>query len=178
MLVATARLTIHPSAAELPRAYFFEGLEKFLPGPLASLTRLSVVKPHNGRGIGTFLDRVRTRKARDLGAKSVAGICRPPRARALEKYCGFGILTEESSGKAIPEIKWCVAAKLLSFVMALQLLVAGRAAAEEPNIAAMKAEMCAAGDCRSAMSISEKLPTGPVGPLSMKKFGKPGMLTA
>ena len=29
-------------------------------------------------------------------------------------------------------------------------------------------------NCSSATSISEKLPTGPFGPLSMKKFGKPG----
>src|SRR5207253_9355632 len=30
-------------------------------------------------------------------------------------------------------------------------------------------------NCSSATSISEKLPTGPFGPLTMKKFGKPGI---
>ena len=32
-------------------------------------------------------------------------------------------------------------------------------------------------ELRSATSISEKLPTGPFGPLSMKRFGKPGIET-
>lgn len=113
-LAGTARVTIHSSAAELPRSYFFEGLEDQLPGPVASMNRLSVVKPHDGQGLATFLDHSRIEKAREAGARSVAVICQPRRAAALEKYCGLKTLTEPRSGKAIPEVKWCVSAKQLT----------------------------------------------------------------
>lgn len=112
VLAATGRLTIHATVSELPRAYFFEGLEQYLPGPIASINRLSVVKPHNGQGIATFLDRERTIKAKELGAQSIVGICQLHRADALQRHCGYSTICEPRSGKAIPEVKWCVSARL------------------------------------------------------------------
>lgn len=108
-LAATGRLTVHESINTLPRSYFFNGLESSLPPLIASINRLSVVKPHAGNGIATFLDRVRTKKAKELGARSIAAICQERRAYALAKYCGFTTLRSPRAGKALPEIQWCVA---------------------------------------------------------------------
>lgn len=107
-IVATGRLTLHAHLSNLPRAYFFGGLDAELPGPIGSINRVAVVQPHGGRGLATLIDRERIAEAKRRGARSVAGICQPRRAQSLVERCGMKILREPRAGEALPEVVWSV----------------------------------------------------------------------
>ena len=90
-LVGAARLCFHAELSEAPDGEMFA--DKGLPTPIASLNRLVVLKTHRGLGIGSQLDEVRIRKAKEWEARAV--IVAPAniaaRRQALERR-GFRFL--------------------------------------------------------------------------------------
>lgn len=90
--IAAARLTVHASVRDVPRADIQDhAFPDEPPLPVAYLSRLVVDPAHRHQGLGTRLDEARITRARELGCGSV--IARPVddrRVRQLERL-GFTI---------------------------------------------------------------------------------------
>jgi GNAT superfamily N-acetyltransferase len=83
-LVAAARLSLHADLATAPYASVFEQCHIDVVGKVASINRLVVKKSHRGAGIARALDRIRLKKAIQLGAKAVIAVpVGDSRAKAL-----------------------------------------------------------------------------------------------
>lgn len=111
-IVGVARLTLHSDIANLPEAYLFEGLEQYLPVPIASFNRLAVLGGYRNHGIATELDDYRVKKAALLGASSAVVVCREERANSLLGR-GFKLLRDSQPGKSLKHIKWAVVGKTI-----------------------------------------------------------------
>lgn len=107
VLVAAARLTIHPSLSDAPSAEIYRGLlPDDLAGPIGVLTRLFVARSHAGRGIPRSLDVARIDAARSYGCRHLigetfAGLPRLDQMRSL----GFEVIGQAGDYRSGPLVK-------------------------------------------------------------------------
>jgi GNAT superfamily N-acetyltransferase len=87
-LVGAARMCVHDTLESLPDAGFFRGMEAATGPPIAALNRLVVHPEFQRRGISLALDRIRVRKAAELGCRSVWCVAPPIRWGPLQRQ-GF-----------------------------------------------------------------------------------------
>jgi GNAT superfamily N-acetyltransferase len=107
VLVGASRLCLHGKLHEAPDGEMFSGTDIQLP--VASMNRLVVLRSYRGRGIGVQLDRVRIRKAQELGARTViiAPINMDSRKQSLRQL-GFHVLSDVTGhAKWSPTVEIC-----------------------------------------------------------------------
>lgn len=91
--VAAARLTVHGSVREVPRADIQDhAFPEEPPLPVGYLSRLVVDPGHRRQGLGTRLDEVRTERARALRCGSVVARPVDDRRTAQLERLGFVIV--------------------------------------------------------------------------------------
>lgn len=87
-IVASARLTIHPTLAENPDGYLLIRASMSAPIPAAHLCKLVVHKRARGNGVGDQLNKVRIDAAKKMGAKSIIVTASEGNSRLLHRV-GF-----------------------------------------------------------------------------------------
>lgn len=94
VVVAAARLSIHPRFDEIPDADIYPPALASLPGPIGSINRLVVCPDHGGVGLSRVLDEARLAAASKAGCRFVVGAARAgaKRLRSLEEL-GFRALS-------------------------------------------------------------------------------------
>jgi GNAT superfamily N-acetyltransferase len=91
--VAAARLTVHPSVRDIPRADIQNhAFPAEPPLPVAYLSRLVVDPAHRRKGLGARLDEARLTRARELGCGSVVSRPVDPRRVAQLERLGFAVV--------------------------------------------------------------------------------------
>lgn len=83
VIVAAARISVHPTADGVPYARAYRRYNPRLPEPVASFNRLVVDRPHRRRGLARALDLARLEAGTADGARSVVIVVPPSRMTAL-----------------------------------------------------------------------------------------------
>jgi GNAT superfamily N-acetyltransferase len=89
-VIAAARLTVHPTGAELPDSDQRQQETLRLPGPIAAMNRLVVCPAHRGRGRARLLDKARVEAAHTAGCRFAVVAAHGQRVAVL-RALGFAV---------------------------------------------------------------------------------------
>lgn len=104
-LVASARMTLHNSVAEVPYSEMFAKFDlSHLKSPVAALNRLVVNPKYKGEGIARQLDIARIETAKEIGIKTIIGEAVPWRVEPLLEL-GFKFVGQIGDIKEIPGVE-------------------------------------------------------------------------
>jgi hypothetical protein len=107
VIVGSARLNLYDDLADSPTAYMHSELNALCPTPVATLTRLVLLKAFCGNGIGKFFDFIRLEQARKIGAQTALLMCPPWRVEPLQRL-GYQHLGKASPSKLWPDADWMI----------------------------------------------------------------------
>ena len=93
-VVAAARLSVHPTVAEVPHAEIYSGVVEYLEPLIGSLNRCVVHPEFRGKSLSEVLDRSRIDAAKARGCRSVIMSAPDPRRAAKMISEGFGFRGE------------------------------------------------------------------------------------
>jgi GNAT superfamily N-acetyltransferase len=107
-LVAAARLTVHPTLADVPEAEEYARYGLDLEGPIAAPARVVVCPGAQGRGLGQRLLDAQDQTARRLGARHAVRQASPAMVRLLV-HRGWRIIGPARTDPRFPEVQFQVA---------------------------------------------------------------------
>lgn len=113
ILIASARLTYHPTIQSLPDFSYYQNYSNYFPEPITAFNRLIVLDKYRNMKLSSYLNQMRIQQAVDLKAKSIALICPELRIQSLLKQ-GFKQLTPPMPSRRCSSINWVLMSKVLS----------------------------------------------------------------
>ena len=104
-LVACSRMTLHTDVLDLPGGSMYHDHDAEFPVPIASYNRLVVDAEFRGKGLSQYILSLQNKKAKSLGAQSIALDCAVENTVYHEKI-GFQKVGKPNFGKTFPAMQW------------------------------------------------------------------------